>query len=131
LIGDDLDTILVTDNNGLQSKPYNLLESSYDESMDKHWGDSNNIFFKMFDQSFEGSIATYLKGILDYCGINRSNILATSSYFYKAFFSVQETYPAIAYNHTAKLWYENAQSILDTKIFGDNYNHNNVNNPVS
>jgi hypothetical protein len=49
LIGDDLDTILVTDNNGLQSKPYNLLEDSYDESFYEHWGDVGNIFFRMFD----------------------------------------------------------------------------------
>jgi hypothetical protein len=30
LIGDDLDTVLATDNNGLQSKAYNLIEDSYD-----------------------------------------------------------------------------------------------------
>jgi hypothetical protein len=49
LLGDDLDTILVTDNNGLQSKPYNLVEASFDESHAVHWGDANNVFFKMYD----------------------------------------------------------------------------------
>jgi hypothetical protein len=53
---DDLDTILVTDNNGLQSKSYNLLEPSYDESTSDTWGDANNIFFYMFDQCFEYEI---------------------------------------------------------------------------
>jgi hypothetical protein len=32
----------------------------------------------------------------------------TSNYFYKVFFNVQETFPAVAYNHTAKIYYENA-----------------------
>jgi hypothetical protein len=56
LIGDDLDTILVTDNSCLQSKPYNLIEDSYDESYEKTWGDAGNIFFRMFDLSFEQEI---------------------------------------------------------------------------
>ena len=50
---DDVDTVLLTDNSGLQTKPYNLLETSYREEDKKHWGDSNNIFFYMFDQCFE------------------------------------------------------------------------------
>lgn len=130
LIGDDLDTIMVTDNNGLQSKPYNLLESSYNADMRAYWGDANNIFFQMFDQCFEGRIKTQLKNILSKCNIQRNNVLSPLSYFYKAFFSIQETYPAIAYNHVSKLWYENAQSVLDTKIISG-YNNNNISEPVS
>lgn len=130
LIGDDLDTIMVTDNNGLQSKPYNLLESSYNADMDVYWGDANNIFFQMFDQCFEGRIKTQLNNILSKCNIQRNNVLSPLSYFYKAFFSIQETYPAVAYNHVSKLWYENAQSVLDTKIISG-YNNNNISEPVS
>lgn len=130
LIGDDLDTIMVTDNNGLQSKPYNLLESSYMPEMDTFWGDSNNIFFKMFDQCNEGKIKTYLQKILEKCDIQRNDMLSPLSYFYKAFFSIQETYPAVAYNHTSKLWYENAQSVLDSGILSG-YNNNNISEPVS
>ena len=125
LLGDDLDTILVTNNNGLQSKPYNLLEPSYDESMKKYWGDSNNIFFYMFDQCFESNIKTYLTEILTYTGLDSSSIINNTSYFYKTFFSVQETFPAVAYNHTAKIYYENAQSIFNTKVF-EEYKNNNI-----
>ena len=53
---DDVDTVLLTDNAGLQTKPYNLLEASYREEDRKHWGDSNNVFFYMFDQCFEAQI---------------------------------------------------------------------------
>ena len=130
LIGDDLDTIMVTDNNGLQSKPYNLLESSYAPEMDSYWGDANNIFFQMFDQCFEDRIKTGLNKILEKCNIQRGDILSPLSYFYKAFFSIQETYPAVAYNHTAKLWYDNAQSVLDAGVLSG-YNNNNIDKPVS
>ena len=53
LMGDDLDTIIRTDNNGLQTKPYNLLEPAYNEAHRTYWGDNgNNIFFYMFDEVF-------------------------------------------------------------------------------
>lgn len=125
LIGDDLDTILVTDNNGLQSKPYNLLETSYDETMKEHWGDANNIFFYMFDQCFESDIKVYLQKIINHAELDRNNILADTSYFYKTFFDVQDNMPAVAFNHTAKIYYENAQSIYNSKVLSY-YGNNNI-----
>ena len=115
LIGDDLDTIIQTDNNGLQSKPYNLLEPSFDWDTRSQWGDSGmNAFFYMFDQQWEtptstelSSIKTELANIIDFGWTSGHN-------FDKFFFSIQrDKYPAIAYNHTAKIWYETAQFILD------------------
>ena len=116
LIGDDLDTILVTDNNGLQSKPYNLLEDSYEPAHSKHWGDANNVFFKMFDQNYEEEIKAMLGKILEMAKLTSTNVNMDTHYFYKAFFSVQEGFPAIAYNHAAKIYYENAQAILNSKV---------------
>ena len=115
LIGDDLDTIIQTDNNGLQSKPYNLLEPSFDWDTRSQWGDSGmNAFFYMFDQQWEtptstdlSSIKTELANIIDFGWTSGHN-------FDKFFFSIQrDKYPAIAYNHTAKIWYETAQFVLD------------------
>lgn len=116
LIGDDLDTILVTDNNGLQSKPYNLLEDSYEPEHASHWGDANNVFFKMFDQNYESEIKDMLAKILEKVKLTSTNVNMDTHYFYNAFFSVQEGFPAIAYNHTAKIYYENAQAILDSGV---------------
>ena len=126
LIGDDLDTIFLTDNSGLQSKAYNLLETSYDESYIKHWGDANNIFFYMFDQCFEEKIKEYLSSIIDKCFNNSEKIEDKDNYFYKTFFNVQETFPAIAYNHTAKIYYEIAHAIYESKALGDIYTNNEV-----
>ena len=130
LIGDDLDTILVTDNNGLQSKPYNLIEDSYDESFYDHWGDVGNIFFRMFDLSYEGQIKSQLAKIMDTAALKPSSVNDKSSYFYKQFFKVQEDFPAIAYNNTATIYYENAQIIKNStggqSIYGFNYTNNDV-----
>lgn len=126
LIGDDLDTIFVTDNNGLQSKPYNLVEASFDPSHKVHWGDANNVFFVMYDQTHESDIKTKLKGIIDTTGASSDKINNTGTYLYNAFFSVQETLPAIAYNHTAKIYYESAFAIRQANIFAD-YKNNDVN----
>jgi hypothetical protein len=87
LIGDDLDTIFITDNSGLQSKPYNLLEASYDPSFESHWGDANNVFFYMFDQCFESRIIDNLKQVINKA-FGGKDIEDKTSYFYKNFFKV-------------------------------------------
>lgn len=116
LMGDDLDTIIITDNNGLQSKAYNLLEPSYEPSTADQWGDGGlNSFFYMFDQTYEEDIRTYLKEIIKYA-FQQSNTQAnTANYFYKVFYSIQkDKIPAVAYNHFAKIYYEAAQQILNS-----------------
>jgi hypothetical protein len=64
----------------------------------------------MFDQCFENQIIENLKAIIDKA-YNGKDINDKESYFYKNFFKVQEDYPAVAYNHTSKLYYENAYVI--------------------
>lgn len=127
-LGDDLDTVLVTDNNGLQSKPYNLLEGSYRIEDQEYWGDANNIFFYMFDQSFEAEIKTFLAGIINVAFNDDRTVSNTQNYFHKVFFDVQETFPAVAYNHTAKIYYENAQAIKNSKVLS--YYSNNEIEPI-
>lgn len=130
MMGDDLDTVIATDNNGLQSKPYNLLEASYNEDHRKYWGDDNNIFFYMFDQCYEDRIRTQLANIID-SAFSNSDVTNTANYFYKVFFDVQDNqFPAVAYNHQAKIYYENAQFIYDSKIIPV-YTNNDVSIPLS
>lgn len=127
LMGDDLDTIIITDNNGLQSKAYNLLEPSYEPSTADQWGDGGlNSFFYMFDQTYEGDIKTYLKKIINYA-FQQSNTQAnTANYFYKVFYSIQkDKIPAVAYNHFAKIYYEAAQQVLNSKAISA-YKNNGI-----
>jgi hypothetical protein len=64
---------------------------------------------------------------MDFAGLQSSGVNLQSGYFYKAFFKVQEDYPALAYNHTASIYYENAYVIKNCGAsYGFNYTHNNV-----
>ena len=124
LMQDDVDTVLLTDNGGLQTKPYNLLEASYREADAKYWGDSHNVFFYMFDQCFEQDIKTQLKGIIDFAFRNSGDINDKDNYFYKVYFSVGDMFPAITYNHTSKIYYENAEFIKRSQAMSSYYFNN-------
>ncbi len=124
LYGDDLDTIIATDNNGLQSKPYNLLEPSYVPETAPQWGDSGlNVFFYMFDLQFEDIIKNKLFKVIDQAFGTASG---ENTNFYKYFYSIQtDKYPAIAYNHTAQIYYENAQIIKNAGAI-EYYDNNQI-----
>lgn len=124
LMQDDVDTVLLTDNGGLQTKPYNLLEASYREADADYWGDSHNVFFYMFDQCFEQDIKTQLKGIIDFAFRNSGDINDKDNYFYKVYFSVGDMFPAITYNHTSKIYYENAEFIKRSQAMSSYYFNN-------
>ena len=125
LMQDDVDTVLLTDNGGLQTKPYNLLEASYREADAEYWGDSHNVFFYMFDQCFEQDIKTQLKGIIDFAFRNSGDINDKDNYFYKVYFSVGDMFPAITYNHTSKIYYENAEFVKRSQAMSSYYLNNN------
>lgn len=124
LYGDDLDTVIATDNNGLQSKPYNLLEPSYVPETASQWGDSGlNAFFYMFDLQFEDIIKNKLHTVINQAFGTASG---ENTNFYKYFYSIQaDKYPAIAYNHTAQIYYENAQIIKNAGAI-EYYDNNQI-----
>lgn len=132
---DDVDTILATDNNGLQSKDYNLMEPSYynDKSESKldednnetdpelsaigKWGEKGkNVFFKCYDLAFENDIISELSKLIERAFNNSKTASDKSNNFYKYFFNIQDSmFPAVAYNHTAKIYYELGQLIYNNK----------------
>lgn len=124
LYGDDLDTVIATDNNGLQSKSYNLLEPSYVSETASQWGDSGlNAFFYMFDLQFEDIIKNKLYKVINQAFGTASG---ENTNFYKYFYSIQaDKYPAIAYNHTAQIYYENAQIIKNAGAI-EYYDNNQI-----
>jgi hypothetical protein len=119
-----LDTVIATDNNGLQSKPYNLLEPSYVPETASQWGDSGlNAFFYMFDLQFEDIIKNKLYKVINQAFGTASG---ENTNFYKYFYSIQaDKYPAIAYNHTAQIYYENAQIIKNAGAI-EHYDNNQI-----
>ena len=140
LMQDDLDTIFATDNNGQQNKPYYLLEPAFNKATENKWGDSHSSFFYPFDLCYVDKINLYTGYIINYL-LDSGNVETTSTNLYTHFLRIQKYFPAIAYNHTAEIFYELAQTIYQegSKMYenGDfqdllnKYVNNSVKNPLS
>ena len=140
LMQDDLDTIFATDNNGQQNKPYYLLEPAFNKDTENKWGDSHSSFFYPFDLCYIDKINLYTGYIINYL-LGSGGIETTTTNLYKHFLRIQKYFPAIAYNHTAEIFYELAQTIYQegSKMYenGDfqsllnKYVNNSVKNPLS
>lgn len=140
LMQDDLDTILATDNNGQQNKSYYLLEPAFNKETEGKWGDDHSSLFYPFDLCFADKINLYTGYIIDYL-LGGDSIESTGTNLYKNFLRIQKYFPAIAYNHTAEIYYELAQTIYqdgtptftngDFKEILNKYVNNSVKNPLS
>ena len=143
LMQDDLDTIWATDNNGQQVKPYYLLEPAFNTETEDMWGDEHNSFFYPFDVCYEELINKYVGDIIRHLFANKTSVKETESNLYDYFFSVQETFPEIAYNHHAEIYYEMPQVLFyNGELLKENgqyvfpntlneFRNNNVKNPLS
>ena len=140
LMQDDLDTIFATDNNGQQNKEYYLLEPAFNKATEGRWGDDHSSLFYPFDLCFAKQINQYTGNIIHYL-LGNGNIEDVETNLYKNFLRIQQYFPAIAYNHTAEIYYELAQTIYQngTKLYegGDfnsllnGYVNNSVKDPLS
>ena len=143
LMQDDLDTIFATDNNGQQVKPYYLLEPPFNKDTEKMWGDAHSAFFYPFDVCYSDLINEYLGKLLGHLIGGEKSVKSTESKLDEYFFSIQRTFPEIAYNHHAEIYYEmpqlvfsNGQVLVENgqkvfqSIIGD-FKNNNVKNPLS
>ena len=143
LMQDDLDTIFATDNNGQQVKPYYLLEPPFNKDTESMWGDDHSSFFYPFDVCYYEKINTYVGAIIDHLIGSVTSVKDVNSNLYNYFFSIQQQFPEIAYNHHAEIYYEMPQVIFangDILKLNGNYvfnntlsgfSNNNVRNPLS
>ena len=140
LMQDDLDTIFATDNNGQQNKEYYLLEPAFNKATEGRWGDDHSSLFYPFDLCFAKQINQYTGNIIHYL-LGNGNVEDIETHLYNNFLRIQQYFPAIAYNHTAEIYYELAQTIYQngTKLYegGDfnsllnGYVNNSVKDPLS
>lgn len=105
LMQDDLDTIFATDNNGQQNKSYYLLEPAFNKETEGKWGDDHSSLFYPFDICFAEKINLYTGYIVDYL-LGNDSVESTGTKLYENFLRIQKYFPAIAYNHTAEIYYE-------------------------
>ena len=130
LLQDDMDTVLATDNRGLQKKPYFLIEPSgeTDPEYKSMWGGSS-AFFELVDIAYKSEITNMLKSMLEKFGIVQE--INLEDWMNKYFYYVQEYYPAQAYNYTARLAYESAQIFFDNQGSAGITWQNNGQEPIS
>jgi hypothetical protein len=140
LMQDDLDTIFATDNNGQQNKPYYLLEPAFNKDTENKWGDNHSSFFYPFDLCYVSKINLYTGYIINYL-LGSGGVETAGTNLYNHFLHIQKYFPAIAYNHTAEIFYELAQTVYqegskmyengDFKDILNDYVNNSVKNPLS
>ena len=115
---DDLDTIFKTDNSGYQIKPYYIdrLHPYSDEGELLYTEGGGNVLFNLIELMWEGGsneLASMMNSILN----EMANLITAEDQqkgieksawgcFQKYFFSIQEYFPAVAFNETARIRYE-------------------------
>ena len=107
LAQDDMDTIMLTDNVGRKTKPYYVEEHDIDPSGKPYFNGSDNNFFSLMDAAFESELQAKMSAIFNQMQtvkFGESAEACLQNYFY----SIQEYFPAVAYNETARLLYEEA-----------------------
>lgn len=131
LLQDDLDTILATDNRGLQKKPYFLLEPSLesDKTYKQMWGGSS-AFFELVDITYKEEIDAMLLKMLKQMSFG-STESSLDTWMTKYFYYVQKYYPAVTYNYVSRLAYECAQIFFDNQKEAGVTWTNNGQTPVS
>lgn len=131
LLQDDMDTILATDNRGLQKKPYFLLEPSLesDKTYKQMWGGSS-AFFELVDIAYKDKIDDMLSTMLLQMKFGSAES-SLDTWMTQYFYYVQRYYPAVAYNYVSRLAYECAQIFFDNQKEAGVTWINNGQTPVS
>lgn len=106
---DDLDTIFLTDNVGRKNKPYWVEEHDRDKDGGTYWNGETNAMYDLFELAFPSELRAMMKTILtEMTNLSSDNTLMGCMDDY--YFSVQRYFPAVAYNETARLLYEEASA---------------------
>ena len=110
-----MDTILATDNRGLQKKPYFLLEPSLepDKTYKQMWGGSS-AFFELVDITYKDKIDDMLSTMLLQMKFGSAES-SLDTWMTQYFYYVQRYYPAVTYNYVSRLAYECAQIFFDNQ----------------
>ena len=105
LVQDDMDTIMLTDNVGRKNKPYYVEEQDLDPTGKPYFNGSTNVFYYLMSVVFDSEEKAMLKQILNTMSTNHNSVKECIQDY---FFNVQEYFPAVAFNETARLLYEEA-----------------------
>ena len=126
---DDLDTIFQTDNVGRKTKPYYVEEHDKNGST-QYFNSDDSVMFTLFEQAFETDMRAMMNRVLNTMASTEFGG-STDACMHRYFFSTQKYFPAVAYNETARLLYEEAQVMTVTPKPGGGFMYTNGTPPIS
>ena len=123
---DDLDTIFKTNNAGIQSKPYYILEHDTDSQGRTYWDGQMNVLNNTLEATYGRSLGlngdrnNELQGMMNTIFSRMASLVGSGDTMPdgtaiastplgcmdKYFFRIQKYFPAVAYNETARIRYE-------------------------
>ena len=115
---DDLDTIFLNNNVGKKTKPYFIEVFDKNENGEYYWTSTRNALYNLAQRAFPTELRTMTKNILS----TMSNLGGGTlmGCFEKYFTSIQEYFPATAFNETARLLYEEAAIAVNDGRYNPN-----------
>lgn len=116
LAQDDMDTIFASDNVGRKTKPYYVEEHDIDPENKPYFNGDTNNFFCLMEKAFESEEKNMMRQVFN---TMRNDFETPKNAIQHYFFDVQEYFPAVAYNETARLLYEEA-SVAESQGIYDN-----------
>ena len=105
-LNDDMDTIFLSDNVGRKTKPYYVEEHDMNGSQ-AYFNGSDNVFFNLMEKAFKTEYRSMMRTMLNTMASNEFGG-SVEACIDRYFFSTQKYFPAVAYNETARLLYEEA-----------------------
>lgn len=105
LAQDDMDTLMLTDNVGRKTKPYYVEEHDIDPEGKPYFNGDTNNFFCLVEKAFESEEKNMMRQLFN---TMRSKFESSLNCIQHYYFDIQEYFPAVAYNETARLLYEEA-----------------------
>lgn len=115
---DDMDTIMLTDNVGRKNKPYYVEEYDKDSNGAPYFNGSDNNFFMLMDAAYEAE----LQGVIHTIFAQMLTVEfgeSAEACLQKYYYYVQEYFPAVAFNETARLLYEEASVAQARRIYSN------------
>ena len=116
LAQDDMDTLFLTDNVGRKTKPYYCEEHDLDGENKPYFNGSDNVFFNLMEMAFDSEEKNMLRQIFNAMTNRYDSVRDCMQHYY---FDVQDYFPAVCYNETARLLYEEA-SVKQSQGIYDN-----------
>ena len=114
---DDLDSILLFDNVGRKTVPYYALEDMTDAEGNSYWNAYDNVFYRLMELAFGEELRQMTRRVFEAMEQLGGSVWGCME---KYFFSTQRYFPAVVYNETARIRYEDA----DIAMLEGRYNPN-------